>query len=83
MHLMKYALIACASAALAGCYTYRDSQGRPAEEPVVYRGGESSEGLIAGPNRGVNTNYFGPVNYGTEAAWGVGTPSGRMDHTLP
>jgi hypothetical protein len=69
--------------ALVGCYTNRDAQGRPEQEPAVYRGGEGSDELISGPNRGVNTNYFGPVNSGPEAAWGPGTPSGNFDHRSP
>ena len=76
MRLFKYALMACTAAVLAGCYTNRDSQGRPFDEQVAYSGRASSDALIEGPNRGVNTNYFGPINSGAEAAWGPGTPSG-------
>jgi len=79
MRSIKIAFMACTAAALVGCYTNRDSQGHPQREPGTLRGGSSSDELIAGPNRGVNTNYFGPVNSGPEAAWGVGTPSGTYD----
>ena len=38
---------------------------------------------MEGLNRGVNTNYFGPVNAGAEAARGPGTTSGAVDHIGP
>jgi len=76
IHSIKIALMVCAAATLAGCYTDRSAQGRSDQQPGVYRGSGTSDELIEGPNRGVNTNYFGPVNSGPEAAWGVGTPSG-------
>jgi hypothetical protein len=73
--------MACAAAAaLAGCATTDDDlDGRGSapgpDEPVVYQ--DSGDPIIEGPNRGVNTNYFGPVNSGPEAARGPGTPSGQ------
>jgi hypothetical protein len=67
--------MACAAAAaLLGCQTTDedfDARGRPAT---------SDDPVVEGMNRGVNTNYFGPVNSGTEAARGPGTPSGTFDH---
>ena len=80
MRSIQIAFMACAAAALVGCYTDRDARGHPQREPGVYQGGGASDEIIAGPNRGVNTNYFGPVNSGPEAAWGVGTPSGTYDY---
>ena len=70
MRLMKYALIVCAAGVLAGCTTYedRDAMGRP--------GPYNDSGIIEGPNRGVNTNYFGPVYSGADAARAPGTSSG-------
>ena len=71
MRSLKYAFIACAAAALVGCYTADEDRGRP--------GSNDDSGLIEGTSRGVNTNYFGPVNSGPEAARGPGTPSGSFD----
>jgi hypothetical protein len=72
MRSMKYALMACAVAALVGCTTtYHEDEaawGRP--------GYRDTEGLVEGANRGVNTNYFAPVNASAEAALGPGYPSG-------
>ncbi|HTD85443.1 MAG TPA: hypothetical protein VK850_02605 [Candidatus Binatia bacterium] len=82
---MKCTLLVCALAAFCGCrtttYNDRDAQGTATPDTDTYRGSRSSsDTLIEGPNRGVNTNYFGPVNAGTEAARGPGTPSGNYDH---
>ena len=89
--------MACAAAAaFVGCSTYdnrydnRDAQGRPQTEYGTYGPyyGSSSPasrepGIIEGLNRGVNTNYFGPVNSGPEAALGPGTISGGGYHVRP
>ena len=80
MRSIKHVLLACAAAAvLTGCYTAHqdyDAQGRPYYgEDGIYHG-TYEEPVIDGLNRGVNTNWFGPVNSGPEAASGVGTPSG-------
>jgi hypothetical protein len=77
MRSIKYILMVCAAAAFAGCtttYEYPEAQGHP---------GYSDSGLIEGANRGVNTNYFGPVNSGADAARGPGTPSGTFDVRRP
>ncbi|HZO86493.1 MAG TPA: hypothetical protein VFC26_14835 [Verrucomicrobiae bacterium] len=67
---MKYTLMACAAAAaLVGCATtYDEGMGGPG--PYV------DKGIVEGANRGVNTNYFGPIYSGADAAGGVGTASG-------
>lgn len=71
MRSLKIAFIACAAAALVGCYTADENRGGPSSD--------ADSGLIEGTSRGVNTNYFGPVNSGAEAARGPGTPSGHFD----
>ena len=86
MRLIKYTLMACATAALVGCATYhedRDAQGRPQSEYGTYQGSSREPGIIEGLNRGVNTNYFGPVNSGADAARGVGSSSGGASHVVP
>lgn len=80
MRLIKYTLVLCAAAVLAGCATYeeRDAQGRPYAEYETYHG----DAVVDGLSRGVNTNWFGPVYSGAEAARGVGTGSGTYDQGL-
>ena len=76
---MKYILMACTAATFVACtttYEERDATGRAPGESGYYEGDAVVEGL----NRGVNTNYFGPVNSGAEAARGPGTPSGKYDY---
>lgn len=93
MRYMKYALVAGAAALLAGCttthYEDRDAVGRTYVDPEVYYGStyyapRTYHGYrgspIDGLNRGVNTNWFGPIYSGANAAMGVGTPSGTYDH---
>ena len=69
--------MACAVAALAaGCATTRDDAlGGTDRDTTTYQG--TGESTIDGLNRGVNTNWFGPVGPGVA---GVGTPSGSFDH---
>lgn len=69
--------MACAVAALvAGCSTTRDDAlGGTDRDTQIYEG--TGESTIDGLNRGVNTNWFGPVGSGVS---GVGTPSGSFDH---
>ena len=79
MRWIKYTLFVCAAVAFCGCSTTRtdrDARGSATGDTDSYRG---SDTLIEGANRGVNTNYFGPVNAGPEAARGPGTPSGHYD----
>jgi hypothetical protein len=81
MRSIKYVLMACTTAAIVGCSTTnenRDAVGRSPGEPGYYEGSRGS--TVDGLNRGVNTNYFGPVNAGAEAARGPGTPSGKYDY---
>ena len=63
-----------AAVVLVGCATTDDDSDA---RGGTYQG--SDDALIEGANRGVNTNYFGPVNSGTEGARGPGTPSGNYD----
>lgn len=74
MRLIKYMMVLGVAGVLAGCATYdeRDASGRTSDEPGTYRGSG-----VDGLDRGVNTNWFGPVGPGVG---GVGTPSGTYDH---
>jgi len=72
--------MACAAAVLVGCATnHDDGRGTAPGDYGTYRG-TRDDALLEGPNRGVNTNYFGPVNAGPEAARGPGTPSGHYGY---
>jgi len=83
MRSMKYILMACTATAFVACtttYEDRDALGRAPGEPGYYEGSYYEDSTTDGLNRGVNTNYFGPVNSGAEAARGPGTPSGKYDY---
>ena len=89
MRSLHYTLMACAAAAaLVGCATTdndrSNARGAASNEPITYENdNDTADPVITGPNRGVNTNYFGPVNSGPEAARGPGTPSGHYDQLRP
>ena len=75
--------MACTAVAFVACtttYEERDAMGRAPGEPGYEGGYYYEDSTIDGLNRGVNTNYFGPVNSGAEAAGGPGTPSGTYGY---